>query len=354
MFRVWKQQKFVGGRILKTGIAVTITAAVCYMLSWPAMFAVITAIVTIEPTAKDSIRKAFVRFPASAIGAAYSVLFTFLLGDSPLSYTFVALGTIYTCYKLRLHAGILVATLTGVAMISTVHDEYVVSFLVRLGTTTIGLVVSSLVNLLVFRADYTTDIQSKMKKLLSDIGDVFERRVQEILNGQPLHRGTRAAFQSIRHSLESIETLGQYQKSEWRYHRFDREEARAFHFTFKKFAIMQQFVYQLGTMFALPTIRITDRDTSQAVLRLVALVRNLDEESADKADAYRMVNEQLLQRVHDIQSTSAGNRNEHGPGSLVPQETLYLFIWIAVLDLLEEWKQLEQREARYKERIALS
>ena len=44
------------------------------------MFAVITAIVTIEPTAEDSIKKAFIRFPASAIGAAFAVLFTYFFG----------------------------------------------------------------------------------------------------------------------------------------------------------------------------------------------------------------------------------------------------------------------------------
>ena len=72
---------FVGGRIVKTGIAVFITALVCEWLNWPPMFAVITAIVTIEPTAADSIRKAYVRFPASAIGAAFSVVFNFAFDE---------------------------------------------------------------------------------------------------------------------------------------------------------------------------------------------------------------------------------------------------------------------------------
>jgi len=48
------------------------------------MFAVITAIVTIEPTAADSIKKAFVRFPASAIGAGFSVLQPLFLETVPL------------------------------------------------------------------------------------------------------------------------------------------------------------------------------------------------------------------------------------------------------------------------------
>ncbi|SFH25463.1 Aromatic acid exporter family member 1 [Priestia megaterium] len=92
------------------------TALICQSIGWPYMLAVITAIVTIEPTAADSIKKAFIRFPASAIGAAFAMLYTFLLGVTPLTYMLVAVSTIISCSKLRLHAGTLVATLTGVAI----------------------------------------------------------------------------------------------------------------------------------------------------------------------------------------------------------------------------------------------
>lgn len=55
-------KKFVGGRIFKTGLAVFITAVICEILNWPAMFAVITAIVTIEPTAAIRLRKLLFAF----------------------------------------------------------------------------------------------------------------------------------------------------------------------------------------------------------------------------------------------------------------------------------------------------
>ena len=41
----------------KTGIAVFLTVLVCEFFNIPTIFAVITAIVTIEPTATDSIKK---------------------------------------------------------------------------------------------------------------------------------------------------------------------------------------------------------------------------------------------------------------------------------------------------------
>ncbi|UOR12974.1 aromatic acid exporter family protein [Halobacillus amylolyticus] len=59
-----------GGRTIKIGISVFLTALFCGFFNFPIIFAVITAIVTIGHTAADSIKKAMIRFPASAIGAS--------------------------------------------------------------------------------------------------------------------------------------------------------------------------------------------------------------------------------------------------------------------------------------------
>ncbi|WP_375346318.1 aromatic acid exporter family protein [Priestia megaterium] len=149
------------------------TALICQSIGWPYMLAVITAIVTIEPTAADSIKKAFIRFPASAIGAAFAMLYTFLLGVTPLTYMLVAVSTIISCSKLRLHTGTLVATLTGVAMLTIVHDHYFISFLIRLATTSIGLLTSSLVNIIVLPPNYTPIITRKIQNLSKQMSSVL-------------------------------------------------------------------------------------------------------------------------------------------------------------------------------------
>ncbi|MEW4224872.1 aromatic acid exporter family protein [Rossellomorea marisflavi] len=82
----FKHFRLVGGRVAKTGIAVFLTALICELFNWPATFAVITAIVTIEPTATNSIKKAFIRFPASAIGALYAVVLSSFFGDRPTTH----------------------------------------------------------------------------------------------------------------------------------------------------------------------------------------------------------------------------------------------------------------------------
>src|SRR5690606_19790023 len=173
--------RFSGSRILKTGLAIFITAAICVWLDWPPVFAVITAIVTLAPTVSDSIRKGLVRFPASAIGSAFAVLFITRFGNAPLTYTLAAVATILACYKLNLHAGLLVATLTSVAMVEVIHDHFLVSFFIRLGTTTVGLLVSTAVNMLVFPPNYSNDILKSIHSISGRAGSMLEHTIRTIL-----------------------------------------------------------------------------------------------------------------------------------------------------------------------------
>ena len=65
--------------------------------------------------------------------------------------------TIVTCQKLRLHAGTLVATLTAVAMIPITANHYFTAFLIRLATTSTGIIVSTLVNFFIFHPLHEND-----------------------------------------------------------------------------------------------------------------------------------------------------------------------------------------------------
>src|SRR5690625_613100 len=140
-------RKIIGPRIIKTGISTFLTAVICIVLTLPPIFAVITAIVTIEPTAYASLKKAYVRFPASIIGAFIAVASLYLFGESALTYSLAATLTIFVTYRLKLHAGVLVAALTAVAMFPSVGDADFCNFFLWLSVTTFGLATSTRVHL---------------------------------------------------------------------------------------------------------------------------------------------------------------------------------------------------------------
>ena len=212
-------QSFAGGRVVKTGVAIFLTAWICELLHWPPVFAVITAIVTIEPTVSDSIKKGVIRFPASAIGSAYAVFFISLFGNSPITYTLAAVFTIATCFKLKLHAGLLVATLTSVAMVEVIHGNYLVSFFIRLGTTTTGLLVSTLVNMFILPPDYTKEIVKNVQTIGKKTGITIAKVFRDILeNKHEEDAADRKMIAGLDRRIHQTEVLIRFQKDETKYH----------------------------------------------------------------------------------------------------------------------------------------
>src|SRR5699024_10360528 len=144
---------------------------------FPPAFAVITAIVTIDPTVTDSIKKAAIRFPASAIGAFYTVVFVAIFGHAPITYTLSAVLTILTCYRLNLHAGLLVAILTTVAVCAVVaHVLHP-----HLGSPSFALFVSVSVDMLILPPHYSTNIETPMQHIRSQPGTDIRKAFEPLL-----------------------------------------------------------------------------------------------------------------------------------------------------------------------------
>lgn len=243
-------ERYIGIRVIKTGLAVFLTSTICLFFDLPAVFAVITAIVTIEPTVQDSIKKGLVRFPASAIGSFYAVTFISLLGVSPLTFTGASVLTIITCYKLKLYDGLLVATLTSVAMISVIHDAYFHAFFVRLLTTSIGLGISTLVNLFILPPNYVKQIDRTITSVLALAGEDL-KQFAYALNAHHLDRFQKQAddlFSRYHKNVATIERLVHYQKSESRFHRKHYQLKTDIMLEEKQLQLLKLIQYHIGNL----------------------------------------------------------------------------------------------------------
>lgn len=198
-----------GKRLFKTAVAAFITAQICYMLNWPMIFAVISAIVSIEPTVNASIRKGIIRFPAAALGAAFAMIFDALLGPQPLTFMLSVLSTIYVCNLLRWNHAIVISTLTSVNMISVSEGDFLMEFVVRLGTTITGIVVSAVVNYILFRPEYLSEIKTS----LSTTHTWIVNQAHQVLDKQ----ARTVNVVSMTASLDNIQRLLEYQLSDIRY-----------------------------------------------------------------------------------------------------------------------------------------
>ncbi|KGX88783.1 FUSC family protein [Pontibacillus litoralis] len=243
-----KRGKLFGGRTLKTGISVFLTTLFCTLLNWPVIYAAITAIVTVENTASDSIKKAKIRFPAAAIGAFFAAVLYMIFGQIPLTYALAAMLTIAICHKLRLDDGIIVATLTAVAMIPDFQNDSIVSFLIRLGTTSIGIIVSTIVNFIILPPDYSKQIYRNVHQLYDEAATVLEKTVRQWIEPATDSKQIRKRHRQLTAKLERTYQLSTFQREEWKYHRHSAQEMKAFQFAQKKLHMLQQIVYHLGNL----------------------------------------------------------------------------------------------------------
>lgn len=240
-----KFNKFFGRRVIKTGIAVFITASICIKLDLPVVFAVITAIVTTEPTALDSFKKGILRLPAAAIGAGFALFFDQFFGHSAMTFALVAVLTILVCHHMKLDNGTLVATLTAVAMIPGTNDSLISEFIFRLSGTSIGIIISTLVNFSILPPKFGPLLVEKINKIYYDVG-VFLKEAIELDDQDQKNYSKR--LRNLNQELEKAYQLSEYQQAEWNYRKTCEFEQRSFCYVQNKLTYLDKIISHVANI----------------------------------------------------------------------------------------------------------
>lgn len=351
MFQKLKKFKFLGSRTIKTGISVFLTALICGFFNLPIIFAVITAIVTVEHTAADSIKKAAIRFPASAIGALLATTFYGLFGKGALTFALAAMLTIAVCHKLKLDDGILVATITAIAMIPDFQDHYFVSFFSRLGTTSIGIIISTFVNFFLLPPNYSPMIYKNINDLYNHAGMLLERIISEITaESKEKSRATQRSYRQLTTHLEKTQQLSQYQREEWKYHRHSEADMIAFQLAQKKLAAFQQIAYHLGN---LQYVQTKSSDFRQDEKTLLLALK--DEYVKVLKDPIHGISEKQFQMVNQLDDAFWKWKEDHvvtqtGYRHHLPPQTILIYEMLCFHDVLEELQNLSEKQIQLAEK----
>lgn len=333
---------FVGGRIFKTGLSVLITAWICILLELPVIFAVITAIVTTEPTTADSIKKGIIRLPASTIGAAIALFLTYLLGETAITYALSAVLTIWICHRLKLDVGILVATLTAVAMIPETNDHFLIAFISRVGTTAIGIVVSTVVNLMILPPKYTPEIIKNINILSKMCANVLEKSISQLFNGEhDQHDSPEKDYHALTKHLEKTFKLIEFQREEFKYHKQTTKEIRQFHFAQKQLHLLQQFVFHLGNLqfISLKRDDLSDKEKEILLNTTKLMVKILNDPLHFIPEQYYQYIEELDQHFWEWKDEHSSCATEKYHHHFAP-ETVILYEILSLHDTLEELEHL--------------
>lgn len=326
-----------GTRVIKTGVAIFLTAWVCNLLNWPPVFAVITAIVTLEPTVSDSIRKGIIRFPASAIGSAYAVFFISLFGNSPITYTLAAVFTIATCYRFKLHAGLLVATLTAVAMIEVIHSNYLGNFFIRLGTTTIGLVVSTFVNFLILPPKYMKEIEHNIDGICEKVGESIKQGFEAKLNHVHMEKHIYKRFEKIDKEIQKTESLIRFQKDESRLHPLVGSKKDEFARLQYKVEELRYIHSHLTNLIHAPLSPMSYSDEDKKIIRhaVHSLAQSMEKETNYHKEEYVKQLNKLMQLFWKVNYEIASE--DMYQSTLLPPKLILLYELITLYELVQQF-----------------
>ncbi|WP_237811202.1 MULTISPECIES: aromatic acid exporter family protein [unclassified Anoxybacillus] len=337
MFKRFMKGPLIGGRVLKTGIAVFVTVIICDLLHLPTIFSVMTAIVTIEPTAHDSIKKGMIRFPASTIGSAYAMTLTYMFGHSAIAYALSAMFTIVTCQKLRLHAGTLVATITAVAMIPLTDHHYFHAFVMRIVTTSIGIFVSTLVNFFILPPNYIPFISKRLEVLLQEFGDVLQLSIQEMIEKEGQIKSEKR-FEQLANDLHQTMQFAHFQQQDWKYHRHSMAEARQFYYERKMLNMLQHMHFHVGNFIGMSHAHFSWDNEEKELLRELAtsIATILKSKCTVFPEHHTQLFDQLEQRFWETKKTE--NKHTHfSPKAVVFFELLSLH------DSIEQLRHIQNR-----------
>lgn len=180
----------IGARVIKTGIAVSITMFICRLLNLePAFFGAVSAVINMQPSIFLTLRAARDQIFVHVLGVAAGFFFGYFLGVNPLSAGLIVMLLIPIYIKMKLHSGITMGIVAALFVLSSSTEEFFVHALARTGVIFVGLGSAMFVNVLLWPPKYNQRLKEKLRESNEAAVLYFCRAVQDYvsLDDQQIH-----------------------------------------------------------------------------------------------------------------------------------------------------------------------
>lgn len=180
----------IGARTIKTGLVVTLTVLLVNILETRigagnyniAGIAAVTAIISMQPTIKGSLLTFRNRVIATLIGAIAAFILAFTLGLNAFYLGLGSIAIILICLKLKLNESIRFALITLVALGTINSFSFdIMQIVYRVSGILMGLIVSTVLNVVFMPPDYTEDLKTKINELRIKFEHLYSSVINDIL-----------------------------------------------------------------------------------------------------------------------------------------------------------------------------
>lgn len=179
----------IGARIIKTGVAVTITMFICNMLNLePAFFGAVSAIVNMQPSILLTIETAKDQIKLHVLGVSIGLICGYTLGSNPIIMGLVTILIIYLHIKINFKSSITMGIIAALFVLNSSADQFLPHAFMRTAVIFVGLGVAMLINIALFPPRYQRQIKEQLKKTNQQTVHYFCQAIQDFVqleNNQP-------------------------------------------------------------------------------------------------------------------------------------------------------------------------
>lgn len=145
----------IGARIIKTGIAVSITMFICQLFRLePAVFGAVSAVINMQPSIFLTVKTAKDHFLVHALGVSTATVLGYLLGGNPLSMGLITIVVIALYKKTGLRTSVSSGVVAAVFILTSSQEQFLPHALMRTGVIFAGLATAMVVNVLLWPPKY--------------------------------------------------------------------------------------------------------------------------------------------------------------------------------------------------------
>lgn len=173
----------IGARIIKTGIAVTITMFICKVLNLePAVFGAVSAVINMQPSVYLTFKTAKDQVIVHILGVAVGLAFGYLAGGNPLSMGITTILIITLYMKLKLQNGILMGIVAAIFILGSAPDQFLSHAYNRSAVIFIGLLVAMVINIALWPPRYGRLFIEKLRESNDEAVNYFCQAVHDFVS----------------------------------------------------------------------------------------------------------------------------------------------------------------------------
>lgn len=193
---------YIGARIIKTGLAITITILICKALNIePVLFATATAAVNMQPTVSKSIRNAWEQIAVHLIGIIIAIGLGYTLGTNPWVIGLAVIVMLTVTFRLKLAENLDIGALSVILILESSPDHFLADVQLHASAIFIGLGVALLVNRILAPPKFKKQLNDELYYIFQETSIYFLGSLNSFINSHSLNSYT------LREPVELISKL---------------------------------------------------------------------------------------------------------------------------------------------------